>query len=162
MDCWYLGDSTIFIHPSLVKPYLVEHDRLLEERGAKRNIEKTKVILYAQPGTIAKHTQVWMLDETAKLATNVEPHDSKNMCLGIALGGEKNRAEQFRLQAQLVQALHDRIRHVQESSIELSLASSCGSICKVNHLLRAVGDDLFHHPDVLESFDRVQAATLER
>ena len=162
MDCWYLDDSTIFIHPTLVETYLVEHDRLLEERGAKRNMEKTKVILYARPDTIAKKRHAWKIDEVAKLATIVEPHDPKNMCLGIAMGGGRNRAEQFRLKAKLVQALHDRIRHVQECSIELSLASCCGSVCKINHLLRAAGDDLFHHADVLENFDRVQAATLER
>jgi hypothetical protein len=59
VDVWYLDDGTIFTRPGLAIYYLGAYDRVTGGQGGKRNLKKTRVIVYATPEQLAAHWEEW-------------------------------------------------------------------------------------------------------
>jgi hypothetical protein len=103
----------------------------------------------------------WQLDRLAALATVLDPTDPGKQ-LGVGTGGPAQRVEEFRKKTQIVQKVHDRIRRMDGTNVELALAQACLGVAKVTHLLRACGAELVDEVEALRAFDRVQVGTFDR
>eukprot|EP00973_Karenia_brevis_P041455 5735971-Karenia_brevis.AAC.1 len=103
----------------------------------------------------------WQLDLLGTLSTVVTP-DAAGKTLGVALGGPGARVDDFSMKRRVVQKMHDRLRRMEKSGAELALSHACLGVAKVNHLLRACGDELVEEGAALNEFDRMQEGTLNR
>ena len=59
--------------------------------------------------------------------------------------------EQFRQACQKVAAVHERFPELEDATAEFTLLRSCAGVCKITHLLRAVGPDI--SADALVKFE---------
>ena len=65
----------MYMHPALAVDYLKFHDKLMEARGGRRNLTKTRVIMYVRPETLQANRERWHISELKHISTVAAPDD---------------------------------------------------------------------------------------
>jgi hypothetical protein len=149
------------MRPCLGVSFLMAYDRHTANQGGKRNMKKTRSILYATQADVEAHQADWHVAELRRLCTLTDAAGD-NVCLGTSLGGAASRVNHFKRRVEVAGAMHDRLRHMHHTASEHVLAKSCVGVTKVAHLLRSSGEELRNEQNALRAFDAIQDGTLTR
>ena len=138
LDVWYLDDNTVLTRTRLAADYLEAADSSSAARGGQRNRGKTIVTLYATDTEAEAMEEPWRLSRLRDFARVVTYGTTdKQKQLGVAMGGADRRCAQFRDKTRVVQAMHDKIRHIEHSATESVMSRACVGVAKITHLLQA-------------------------
>jgi len=151
LDVWYLDDGDSIMHPAMALQYLKAFDASSSSRGAKRNLEKTKVTMLMQREDAMPMSTDWHLQELQELAT-IEWEPDSSITLGAETVTEDAMALQFQEKTQVVQSMLQKIPWARDAQVELVLQRSCLGTAKINHLLRVNGVELSQRKEVLQAF----------
>ena len=175
LDLWFMDDADIMCHPTLALDYMRAFDRYNQVIGGERNLDKSEAVYYTtwdayqaqgdfHNGTFHK----WHIDEMRRVATVYHASEigtkekAKLVTLGVACGSGKYRVKEFNERATTLTHMDKKLRVIEDTQIELTLARTALGVAKVNHLQRINGDVYLEDQDCLKRMDRVQMDMLKR
>ena len=152
-DAWYMDDGQLFCKPEAVDDILRVLDEELAKVGATRGCGsnvKSVARLVGQADAVRTHGDGWL---TARVrdSCKLPGANSTVHVLGVDIGDDRARNEQFQNTASVVSAGRHKIGLIGDAATELVLTRRCGDVCKVTHLLRAHGCKL--QEEALNGFD---------
>ena len=162
-DTWYLDDGQLFCHARDVDIILRTLDKHLNSIGASR----------ATGDDIKSTVRFYGCDRGESVVTNYTKSTCKVYFDGdgtashvLGIDADVTRGEhsafddQFQSVVEKVIHLQERIGDLEDGPCEFTLVKNCASICKVMHLLRAVGP--YISPDKFALFDTSVIGSLGR
>ena len=111
-----MDDGDILCHPILVQSNLHEFDNANGQIGAERNPQKTEAILYVEDLNAAPPE--WKIEEVV--------------------------ADQLLGKADVLRAMHERVRLCQDPQTELALCRESLGVNRVNHIVRVHGHTILY------------------
>lgn len=137
-DGWYMDDSEVLVRPPRVADYLTTFDRELAKVGGSRVADgdfKSTAYLCGSETARAAADPSWKL-AAAPTCKILDAPPAK--VLGVGIDGEDVR-EQFRSATSGVKHACDALQSLDDPAVELALLRLSTNVCRVSHLLRAVG-----------------------
>ncbi len=147
-DVWYIDDSYVRADALDGDLWFAAWDLLGAAVGAKRSTTKSLVRGGRPNAAIPPYS--------AATCTRT-PHDAPVKWLGIRAGQE---VAQLREEVAKAGALHDAIAALDDPALVLVLTRATADVCRIVHLLRAVGPPLNAEP--LNDFDELMADAVAR
>lgn len=165
-DAWYIDDGQLFCEPGRVDLVLRTLDEELAAVGATQGAidgdvdVKSSVRIVGLPEAVRDVGCGWQTEyicNTCKLP-NAE---AGGHVLGVDFGHAASVTdEQFSDTALKAKAVQEAIGLIGDAGIEVLLTRRCADVCKVTHLLRAIGPDLGEA--VLDDHDAQVRSAFER
>ena len=140
-DAFFMDDGQVCLPPEFVSAYLQAFDSALRDVGGSRIAGaelKSTARLCGTAAAIAAAPSDW--DSVAKHSCKILSRAATKV-LGVGIE-EDSAAAQFRTACKAARDASDALAAVADPAIELALLRRCTSVCKVTHMLRAVGPTL--------------------
>ena len=160
-DFWYMDDGDILCHPRLVVPYFRSFDSEDGQVGGERNRSKSEVIYYVDQQTLDAHAAEWQVPTVQQLAA-VSTAACPSVTLGVATGPQAALEAQIQQKVEVVRAMHERVAIASDPQTERVLDRECLGVGRVNHILRAHGDQLLRGGETLDRFDAATRQEMDR
>ena len=160
-DAWFLDDGQLSCDPSDIDLVLRTLDTEAAHVGASRAVgpdAKSLARLLGPPDLVSNYPS-WETEYILNSTTKERAREYH--VLGIDFGtDDRSTTSQFNAAAIKISSLHTSISCLGDTACELVLLRKCADVCKVVHLLRAVGPDI--QREALGKYDALLAATLQR
>jgi hypothetical protein len=127
VDVWYIDDSYVRGDPLDGDLWLAAWDTVGAAAGVRRSLTKSLVRGGRADAAIPPYSRA-----TCALT----PHDAPVKCLGVRLGDE---AQQLVEEVAKARLLHEAIATLDDPALVLVLTRASADVCRIVHLLRAVG-----------------------
>lgn len=156
-DAWYMYDGQVCLPTSAVGVYLAAFYSALAEVGGTRVADgefKSAARLCGSPSARAAVDAQWA--DAASSSCKILGDKPMDKVLGGGIHAA-DAAAQFRAATEAVRATCGALREIDDPAVELALLRMSSNVCKVTHLLRAVGPAL-GLADVLAFDENLEAA----
>ena len=156
-DAWYMDDGQICLPPRAAPVFVNVFDSELAKAGGSRVADgsfKSSARLCGSPAARAVVAEGW--DAELRSSCKILQGRPVDKVLGVGIEAADARA-QFRAAAEQVKATCDALRDIDDPAVELALLRMCANVCKVAHLLRAVGP-ILDEGDIVDFDEGVEAA----
>ena len=140
-DAWFMDDAQVVVEPQFAAVFVAEFDRILASVGGSRVAGaelKSTARLCGSREAIEQVDPTWTcgVAETCRILSG-----PAKKVLGVGIDG-LDVEEQFARAIAKTRATCQALRSVSDPAVELALLRLCSGVCKIQHLLRAVGPEL--------------------